>query len=332
MTGTILIAIFIAIFSFFFVWKGLRIVRQSQVMVIERFGKYSRTLNSGINILIPIADKERAIKSRVEKRTFATDQQGASSVYVIRNKKTIDLRETVYDFPKQNVITKDNVNVEINALLYFQIMDPVKAIYEIENLPDAIEKLTQTTLRNVIGELELDETLVSRDTINLKLRTILDEATNKWGVKVNRVELQDINPPADIKEAMEKQMRAERDRRAAVLEAEGAKKSKILEAEGSKESDINIAEGQRRADILIAEGQAEARIKVAKAEAEAIRLISQAIETKESPVNYLIANKYIETLSAMVEGKDNKTVYVPYEASSVLSSLGGMKEIFNNKK
>ncbi|MGB1941186.1 MAG: SPFH domain-containing protein, partial [Flavobacteriaceae bacterium] len=237
-----------------------------------------------------------------------------------------------YDFPKQNVITKDNVNVQINALLYFQIMDPVKAIYEIENLPDAIEKLTQTTLRNIIGELELDESLSSRDTINSKLRIILDDATNKWGVKVNRVELQDINPPEDIKEAMEKQMRAERDRRAAVLEAEGQKKSKILEAEGFRESEIKKAEGEKQSEILKAEGQAQARVKTAEAEAEAIKLVTNAIDSKNGdPINYLIAAKYIDTLQEMVTGQDNKTVYIPFEATGVLSSLGGIKEMLSQK-
>jgi regulator of protease activity HflC (stomatin/prohibitin superfamily) len=211
-------------------------------------------------------------------------------------------------------------------------MDPVKSIYEIENLPDAIEKLTQTTLRNVIGELELDESLSSRDTINSKLRAILDEASNKWGVKVNRVELQDINPPQDIKIAMEKQMRAERDRRAAVLEAEGLKKSKILEAEGIKESEINRAEGEKQAEILRAEGVATARIRVAEAEAQSIQLVSEAIQNRESdPVKYLIAMRYIETLEQMVTGKDNKTIYIPYEATGVLSSLGGIKEILDKK-
>uniref|UniRef100_A0A2B4R8S9 Tail-specific protease n=1 Tax=Stylophora pistillata TaxID=50429 RepID=A0A2B4R8S9_STYPI len=246
-----------------------------------------------------------------------------------KGRSRIDLRETVYDFPSQNVITKDNVNVQINALLYFQVMDPVKAVYEIENLPDAIEKLTQTTLRNVVGELELDESLSSRDIINSKLKSILDDATNKWGVKVNRVELQDINPPEDIKEAMEKQMRAERDRRAAVLEAEGEKKSKILEAEGFRESEIKKAEGQKQSEILKAEGEAIARIKISEAEAKAIKIVSEAIDParKGDSVNYLIATKYIETLEEMVKGKDNKTVYIPFEATSVLSSLGGIKEL-----
>ncbi len=209
-------------------------------------------------------------------------------------------------------------------------MDPVRAIYEIENLPDAIEKLTQTTLRNVIGELELDESLSSRDTINSKLRIILDDATNKWGVKINRVELQDITPPQDIKTAMEKQMRAERDRRAAVLEAEGQKRSRILEAEGFKESEINKAEGEKQAEILRAEGLAQARVRVAEAEAKAITLVAEAMKTRESdPVKYLIAVRYIETLSEMVSGKDNKTIYMPFEATGILSSLGGIKDILS---
>jgi regulator of protease activity HflC (stomatin/prohibitin superfamily) len=323
--GPIIIAGAIALFVIIFAISGFKIVRQSEVMIIERLGKYNRTLNSGINIIWPIIDKPREINWRYI-------VEGIDNQKHIRfsQKVRIDLRETVYDFPKQNVITKDNVNVEINALLYFQIMDPVKSMYEIENLPDAIEKLTQTTLRNVIGELELDESLSSRDTINSKLQTILDEATNKWGVKVNRVELQAINPPADIKEAMEKQMRAERDRRAAVLEAEGLKESAILEAEGFRESEIKKAEGEKQSDILKAEGQAQARIKTAEAEAEAIKLVTHAIESdKGDPVNYLIATQYIKTLQKMVTGPDTKTIYMPFEATGVLSSLGGIKEMLN---
>lgn len=325
--GLVIIAGAIALFVLIFAIAGFKIVQQSEVVIIERLGKYSRTLNSGINIIWPIIDKPRNITWR-----YVVEGIDGQKHIRFKQKSRIDLRETVYDFPKQNVITKDNVNVQINALLYFQIMDPVKAIYEIENLPDAIEKLTQTTLRNVIGELELDESLSSRDTINTKLRTILDDATNKWGVKVNRVELQDINPPEDIKEAMEKQMRAERDRRAAVLEAEGQKKSKILEAEGFRESEIKKAEGEKQSEILKAEGQAQARVKTAEAEAEAIKLVTNAIDSKNGdPINYLIATKYIDTLQKMVTGQDNKTVYIPFEATGVLSSLGGIKEMLNQK-
>ena len=249
---------------------------------------------------------------------------------VIKNSTKIDLREQMYDFPSQSVITKDNVTTTINALLYFQIVDPVKAVYEIDNLPNAIEKLTQTTLRNVIGELELDETLTSRDTINSKLRAVLDEATNKWGVKVNRVELQDITPPESVRNAMEQQMQAERERRAKVLEARGAKEAAILKSEGEKEAQINKAEAEKQAQILKAEGIAEAKIAQAKAEAEAITRISAAIQGSQmTPANYMLADKYISTLKEMVSGKDNKTVYLPYDASSVLSSIGCIKDLFS---
>jgi regulator of protease activity HflC (stomatin/prohibitin superfamily) len=302
---------------------GLKIVQQSEVVIIERLGKYSRTLSSGINIIWPFIDRPRSIMWR-----YVTEGLDGLKMVYFKELNRIDLRETVYDFPKQNVITKDNVVVQINAVLYFQIMDSVKAVYEISNLPDAIEKLTQTTLRNVIGELELDESLSSRDTINTKLRSILDDATNKWGVKVNRVELQDINPPADIQAAMEKQMRAERDRRAAVLEAEGLKRAAILNAEGQRESDIARAQGESQSVVLEAEGAADARIKIAKAEAEAIELIKVAVGgDSKDPIQYLIAKEYLKTLESLGKGTDNKTVFLPYEATGVLSSLGGIKEL-----
>ncbi|MBN1820644.1 MAG: SPFH/Band 7/PHB domain protein [Prolixibacteraceae bacterium] len=325
MNATTLILILLAVFVIVFAAAGIRIVQQSQTMLIERLGKYHRTLSSGINIIIPIIDVPRKITWRYVREDF-----DGRKIVNFRTKDRIDLRETVYDFPKQNVITKDNVGTEINALLYFQIMDPIKAMYEIENLPDAIEKLTQTTLRNVIGELDLDETLTSRDTINSKLRIILDDATNKWGVKVNRVELQDINPPRDIRDAMEKQMRAERDRRAKILEAEGLKKSMILEAEGFKESQINKAEGEKQAEILKAEGDAQARIRRAEGEASAILKVTEAIAKNGDPINYLVAMKYLETFKEMVSGEDNKTVYLPYEASGILSSIGGIKDLLKN--
>jgi len=318
----------LSIFVIIFIVKGVVTVQQAETMVIERLGKFYGTLDSGINIIWPIFDKPR----KIEWRYVEEDVSGKIFIkkrYVDR----IDLRETVYDFPKQNVITKDNVMTEINALLYFQITDPVRAVYEIANLPDAIEKLTQTTLRNVIGELDLDQTLTSRDTINSKLRAILDEATDKWGVKVNRVELQDINPPQDIKSAMEKQMRAERDKRAAILEAEGLKQSKILEAEGFREAEVNRAEGSKRARILVAEGEAEARIKVAQAEAQAINKITESLTaSKGDPTNYLIAIRYIEALKEMVSGKDNKVIYLPYEATGILSSIGGIKEMLEGNR
>ena len=306
-----------------FACMGLTIIQQAQTMVIERLGRYHKTLDAGINVIWPIVDARRRIQWRYA-------QVGPDGSRIIRREEIvrIDLRETVFDFDKQTVITKDNVVTEIDALLYFQITDPVRAVYEIANLPDAIEKLTLTTLRNVIGELDLDETLTSRDTINLKLRQILDEATDKWGVKVTRVELKDINPPADIRDAMEKQMRAERTRRAAILEAEGLKQARILDAEGFREASITRAEGEKRAAILGAEGQAEARVKVAQAEAEAIRKITESItQLGGNPTSYLIALRYIDTLKEMVSGKDNKIVYLPIEATGVLSSLGGIKDM-----
>jgi regulator of protease activity HflC (stomatin/prohibitin superfamily) len=320
----------ILLFSVLIIIKGLRIVKQSEAMIVERLGKYHKTLEAGINVIIPIVDKPRQVQWR-----YASEDLNGLKFISYKLRERVDLRETVFDFPKQSVITKDNVVTEINAMIYFQIVDPIKSVYEINNLPNAIEKLTQTTLRNVIGELDLDDCLTSRDTINNKLRIILDDATNKWGVKVNRVELQDINPPQDIKEAMEKQMRAERNRRAQIIEAEGTKKAAILEAEGQKGADINEAEGQKQAKILQAEGEAEARIKVAQAEAEAIKKIAAAVaETKADPAQYLIAVKYIDTLEQVLREGDagSKTVFMPYEASGLMGSVGGIKELLEINK
>lgn len=219
---------------------------------------------------------------------------------------------------------------EINAVLYFQIVDAKRAIYEISNLPQAIEMLTQTSLRNVIGELDLDETLTSRDTINNKLRDILDEATNKWGVKVNRVELQDINPPRDIRDAMEKQMRAERDKRAQILQAEGSKEAVIRESEGKMMESINHAEGEKRAKILAAEGEMEAKILRAKGEAEALLLLKNSLGDNQNPAQYLIAMQYLKTLTEMTADGNTKQIYLPYEATGILSALGGIKDISGN--
>lgn len=328
MTPTLFVVILIALLVIFIVSKGVRVVQQSESMVIEKFGRFSRVLNAGFNIIIPIYEKPREIVFRLSR-----EMPDGNRYVQFTRKERIDLRETVYDFPKQNVITRDNVGTEINALLYYQVMDPVKAVYEIENLPLAIEKLTQTTLRNVIGELDLDECLTSRDTINAKLRQILDEASNKWGVKVNRVELQDINPPRDIREAMEKQMRAERDRRAQIIDAEGTKRAVILQAEAVQQKQINEADGQKQAQILMAEGDAQSRIRRAQGEAEAIRLVTEAIKgSNADPANYLIAMRYLETLSDMTSGENNKVVYIPYEATGVLSSVGGIKDMLDAGK
>ena len=304
--------------------KGVIIVQQAEVVIVERLGKFDRVLQSGFNFIIPVLEAPRAIDWKVTQKGF-----DGSTYSIIQKRTKIDLREAVYDFPRQNVITKDNVSISINALLYFQIVDPKSAVYEIQNLPDAIEKLTQTNLRNLVGQLDLDESLVSRDKINHELRAILDEATNKWGVKVNRVELQDIIPPADIQSAMEKQMKAERDRRAAILEAEGLKKSAVLKAEGEKEAAINRAEGEKQANILRAEGVAQARILEADGEKEAIQRIINALADKGQPDKYLIAMKYLETMKTITSGKDNKIVYMPYEATGILSSVDGIKQMFS---
>lgn len=321
--GALIIVGLVALVVIVFAVQGFKIIRQGETKVIERLGRYHSTLSSGINIIWPILDRPRKVYTRY----VVTRMNGATQT-LIRMSDVIDLREQVYDFPEQSVITKDNVTTSINALLYFQITDPFKSVYEIENLPNAIEKLTQTTLRNIIGELELDETLTSRDTINSRLREVLDEATNKWGVKVNRVELQDITPPESVRRAMEQQMQAERERRAKILKAEGDKTSKILYSEGEKEAQINQAKAQKESQILMAQGEAEAKILQAKAEAEAIEKLAEAIKgTSSDPASYQIALKYIETLKEMTSGKDNKTVYIPYEATSLLGSLGGIKDI-----
>jgi regulator of protease activity HflC (stomatin/prohibitin superfamily) len=300
-----------------FAKNALVIIPQSETKIIERLGRYFATLKPGINFIIPFIDRSKNIIVLKNGR------------YVFTN--TIDLREQVYDFPKQNVITKDNIQMEIDALLYFQIMDPFKAAYEISNLPNAIEKLTQTTLRNIIGELELDETLTSRDTINNKLRIVLDDATDKWGVKVNRVELQDITPPATVLSAMEKQMQAERNKRAQILTSEGEKAAEILASEGEKTATINRAEANRQQAILIAEGEAQARIRKAEAEAKAIELISEAVGKSTNPANYLLAQKYIQMMQELAQGDKAKTVFLPYEATNLMGSIGGIKELFKGE-
>ena len=307
----------IAIVAVIIVKMALVIIPQSETKIIERLGRYHATLKPGINLIIPFIDRAKNVVVLKYGR------------YVYSN--NIDLREQVYDFPKQNVITKDNIQMEINALLYFQIMDPFKATYEINNLPNAIEKLTQTTLRNIIGELELDETLTSRDTINTKLRAVLDDATDKWGVKVNRVELQDITPPSSVLNAMEKQMQAERNKRAQILTSEGEKAAEILASEGEKTATINRAEAAKQQAILTAEGEAQARIRKAEAEAQAIALITEAVGKSSNPANYLLAQKYIQMLEQLAQGDKTKTVYLPYEATNLMGSIGGIKDLFKSE-
>lgn len=300
-----------------FAKMALVIIPQSETKIIERLGKYHATLQPGINLIIPFIDRAKDI---------VILQNGR---YTYSSK--IDLREQVYDFPKQNVITKDNVQTEINALLYFQIVDPFKAVYEINNLPNAIEKLTQTTLRNIIGELELDQTLTSRDTINTRLRAVLDDATNKWGIKVNRVELQDITPPASVLTAMEKQMQAERNKRATILTSEGKKAAEILQSEGEKTATINRAEAAKQEAVLYAEGEAQARIRKAEAEAIAIKKITDAVGLTTNPANYLLAQKYIKMLEEIAQGDKAKIIYLPYEATNLMGSIGGIKDLFKSE-
>ncbi len=327
MSTPLIFAALVIVLAIIIISAGVKVVPQSETRVIERLGRFHSVLSPGLNFIIPFVDRPKTIYTR-------RVETGVGGRVFVRTTATtiIDLREQVYDFPSQQVITRDNVTTEINALLYFQITDPKKAVYEIDNLPNAIEKLTQTSLRNVIGELELDETLTSRDTINSKLQVILDDATNKWGVKVNRVELQDITPPESVRVAMEKQIQAERNRRAEILNAEGEKQSLILRSEGEKTSKINQAEAVKQTEILRAEGEARAIILNAQAEAEAIMRVSEAVKASNTdPASYILAMKYIDTLREMTSGKDNKTVYVPYEASSVLSSLGTIKTLFEKQ-
>lgn len=291
----------------------IKIVKQSEVIIVERLGKYKMTGESGLNIVVPILDR------------------------VVRR---IDLRTQVIDSPPQAVITKDNVTMSIDTVVYYQITDSFKATYEIANLVQAIKYLTTTTLRDVIGTMELDKTLSSRDDVNNKLRIILDEATDKWGVRVERVEIKNIELPEDIKEAMEKQMRAEREKRAMILQAEGKKQAAITESQGLKESQILKAEGEKQTAILHAEAQREAQIRKAEGEAEAIKKIAEAEASKVKMVYDALKNanideamlsvKYVEALNEMAKG-DNK-VFVPYEAQGLLGSIGAIKEIISDKK
>ncbi len=308
----VLIALVVCVLIF--ARMALIIIPQSETRIVERLGRYYATLKPGVNIIIPFIDRAKEIVTLSNGRYLYTSR--------------IDLREQVFDFARQNVITKDNIQMEINALLYFQIVDPFKAVYEINNLPNAIEKLTQTTLRNIIGDMELDQTLTSRDIINSKLRGVLDDATNKWGIKVNRVELQDIIPPSSVLQAMEKQMQAERDKRATILNSEGTKQAQILQSEGEKQAKINRAEAEKQQAILLAEGEAQARIRKAEAEAEAIGRITEAVGKTTNPANYLLAQNYIKMMQELASGDKAKTVFLPYEASNLMGSLGGIKELF----
>ncbi|MCX6305188.1 MAG: SPFH/Band 7/PHB domain protein [Bacteroidetes bacterium] len=311
--GLVIILAVIAVCIAAFAVAGFRIIQQAETMVIERLGVFHRILESGVNIIWPVIDKPREIAWKT-----VTDDGHGHRIYRVKKRSRIDLRETVYDFPSQHVITRDEINISIDAIIYFQVVDAQKAIYGPENLPDAIEKLTQATLRDEIGKLLLNESLNSRVDINRNLQVILDEATKKWGVKINRVELMNIEIPEAVKAAMETQMRAERDRQAAITTAEGIRDSEIFKAEG-----------QRQSDILRADGIAQATVKTAQANAEAISLITRAIaQAGSDEVKYLITTKYIDALTEMGSGKETKTVFMPYETSGLISSLGGIRELF----
>ena len=285
--------------------RNIRIVQQSKVMIIERLGKYQSTWGTGIHVKIPFFE---------------------------RVAKTISLKEQVADFPPQPVITKDNVTMQIDTVIYFQITDPKLYTYGIEHPMVAIENLSATTLRNIIGDLELDQCLTSRDLINGKMRTILDEATDPWGIKVNRVELKNILPPPEIQDAMEKQMKAERQRREAILRAEGEKASKILVAEGQKESQILAAEGDKQAAILHAEAVKEAKIREAEGEAQAIVAVQEAqaiaLINEAAPQNGYLTIKSLEAFEKAADGKATKLI-VPSELQSLAGLAASAKEIFS---
>src|SRR5829696_8421541 len=282
--AALIVAAVLVLFAIFLAAKTIRIIPQARAGVVERLGRYHRTLSPGLSIVIPIVDRVRPL---------------------------LDLREQVVSFPPQPVITADNVSVGIDTVLYFTITDPKSASYEVANPLQAIEQLTVTTLRNIVGDLTLEETLTSRDQVNTRLRLVLDERTGKWGIRINGVEIKSIDPPASIQEAMEKQMRAERDRRAAILNAEGVKQSQILTAEGEKQSAVLKAEGAKTAAILRAEG-----------ESSAIQTVFQAIHDGR-PDQELLSYQYLQMLPQLAQGEANKIFVIPSEVTTALSNLTG---------
>jgi len=321
-TGLVL-TLFLAAVVIAFVFKGIVVIRSSERMIIERFGTYVHTLEAGINFIIPFVDRPREFiwKKPPSDSALSRLLGESSNSYTTDLAATarIDIRETVLDMPSQTVFTKDNVSVHINALLYIEITNPHDAVYRISNLPNAIEKLTQTTLRSLVGEMELDKTLSSREQINSRLQLILDEAADDWGAKVKRVEIQDLEVPGEIQAAMEKQMRAERDKRAAILEAEGMRKSAILKAEGEKASAVLVAEGNRTARILEADG-----------EKEALNKLKETLGAEFS--QYLLAVRYLETMNHIgAQTAGDKTIFMPMDATATLGAIGGIQELFKGK-
>ena len=299
MAFLIVILVIIAIIAF----KSIKVVNQSEVYIIERLGKYYKTAEAGLTLILPFIDR-------------------VSSVVL--------LKELTMDIPPQGVITKDNVTINIDTVVFYQITDPEKSVYEIANLKKGIEYLAITTIRDIVGKMDLDETFSSRDAINDKLRVILDEATDQWGCKIDRVEIKDITPPADIRDAMEKQMNAERNKRALILQAEGERQSAITLAEGKKEAAILEAEADKEAKIRRAAGEAEAIKKVAEAKAEEIHMVYDAM-MKANPDDKLVQLKSLEALKEVANGDANK-VFIPFDATTALGSLGAIKEVIKDDK
>lgn len=297
----LLIVILLIIVVIIIGYNSLKILRPFEKGVVERLGSYQRTVDSGLVFLIPFIEKI----------------------------KKVDLREQVVDVPPQEVITKDNTVVIVDCVIFYEVIDPFNAVYNVVNFYQAITKLAQTNLRNIIGDLELDQTLTSREMINTDLREVLDEATDKWGTKVVRVEIQRIEPPKDIVEAMSKQMKAERMKRAAILEAEGYKQSKIKKAEGDKQSTILAAEGQAQSIEKVADANKYQEIAISEGKAKATEIVYGSIH-KGNPTNDLIAIKYLEALEKVADGKATK-IFLPSEVSGILGSIGGIAELFKDK-
>ena len=283
--------------------KSIKIVQQSEVYVIERLGRFHKVANAGVNIIVPFVDNVRAI---------------------------VSLQQQTMDIPPQGVITADNVTITIDTVVFYKITDPTKAIYEIKNLTQSIQYLAITTMRDIVGKMELDATFSSRDLINDQLRAKLDADTDAWGCKVDRVEIKDITPPADIRDAMEKQMNAERNKRALILQAEGERQSQITLAEGRKEAAILVAEADRESKIRRATGEADAIKQVAEAKAKEIQLVYEAIKNS-NPDDKLVQIKSLEALKEVAKGDANK-IFIPFEATSALSSLGSIADVMDNKK
>ena len=284
-------------------FKSIKVVKQSEVYIIERLGKFYKVADAGLTIIIPFFDHVRSV---------------------------VSLKQQTMDVPPQGVITKDNVTITIDTVVFYQITDPAKAVYEIQSLKKGIEYLAITTIRDIIGKMDLDETFSSRDGINNQLRVVLDEATDRWGCKIDRVEIKDITPPADIRDAMEKEMNAERNKRALILESEAERQSAITIAEGKKQAAILEAEADKESRITRAAGEAQAIKEVAAAKAKEIQVIYEAIK-KSDPDEKLVQLKSLEALEKVAEGEANK-VFIPFDATTALSSLGAIKEVMKDNK